>query len=144
VTRQRIGTTYCWNSLVVTLGLLSGCATQLQVGSDYDRTATFRDYHTFTVMRREHSGLENPLNPLVAARVEDAIRADLNEKGYVEAGDPQAADLLSPSQSAPESGPTLPLPATVRGWVGLGQDRGAGRTGATLWMCASIERGPCH
>jgi len=66
-------------------------------GSDYDRTATFRDYHTFTVMRREHSGLENPLNPLVVTRVEDAIRADLNEKGYVESGDPQAADLLSPS-----------------------------------------------
>src|SRR5882724_3141554 len=75
VTRQRIGTTYRWNSLVVTLGLLSGCATQLQVGSDYDRTATFRDYHTFAVMRREHSGLENPLNPLVVARVEDASRS---------------------------------------------------------------------
>ncbi len=93
MTRQRIGTRYRWNSLVVTLGLLSGCATQLQVGSDYDRTAMFRDYHTFTVMQREHSGLENPLNPLVAARVEDAIRADLNEKGYVEAGDPQEADF---------------------------------------------------
>jgi Domain of unknown function (DUF4136) len=93
VTRQRIGTTFRWNSLVVTLGLLSGCATQLQVGSDYDRTATFRGYHTFTVIQREHSGLETPLNPLVAVRVEDAIKADLNEKGYVEAVDPQAADF---------------------------------------------------
>jgi hypothetical protein len=94
VTRHRIGTTYRWNSLVITLGLLSGCATQLQVGSDYDRTATFRDFHTFTVMRREHSGLESPLNPLVAARVEDAIRADLNQRGYVETSDPQAADFM--------------------------------------------------
>ena len=80
MTRQRIGTTYRWNSLVVTLGLLSGCATQLQVGSDYDRTATFRDFHTFTVMRREHSGLESPLNPLVAARVEDAAKINRLEK----------------------------------------------------------------
>jgi hypothetical protein len=94
VTHQRIGTTYRWNGLVVTLGLLSGCATQLQVGSDYDRTATFRDFHTFTVMQREHIGLETPLNPLVAARVEDAIRADLKEKGYVETGDAQAADFI--------------------------------------------------
>src|ERR1700756_1495220 len=94
VTGQRIGTTYRWTSLVVTLGLLSGCATQLQVGSDYDRTATFRDYHTFTVMQREHIGLETPLNPLVATRVEDAIRADLKERGYVETGDAQAADFI--------------------------------------------------
>ena len=91
--RQRIGTRYSWVGLVLTFGLVSGCATELRVGSDYDRSATFRDYHTFTVMQREHSGLENPLNPLVAARVEDAIRADLNEKGYVEAGDPQEADF---------------------------------------------------
>src|SRR5882724_2605661 len=118
VTRQRIGTTYRWNSLVVTLGLLSGCATQLQVGSDYDRTATFRDYHTFAVMRREHSGLENPL---VVARVEDAIRADLNEKGYVEAGDPQAADItidftIGSRERADIT--TYPQPHAGWGWAG--------------------------
>src|SRR5579863_9265358 len=83
-----------WIGLVVTVGLVSGCATQLEVGSDYDRSATFRSYHTFTVMQREHRGLENPLNPLVAARIEDAIRADLNQKGYVETSDPQAADFM--------------------------------------------------
>jgi hypothetical protein len=94
VTRQRIRTRYRWIGLVVTFGLVSGCATQLQVGSDYDRSATFRDYHTFAVMQRESPGLESPLNPLVAARVEDAIRMDLRERGYVEARDPQVADFV--------------------------------------------------
>jgi Domain of unknown function (DUF4136) len=90
VTRQQIGARYRWIGRAVTFGLVSGCATQLQVGSDYDRSATFRNYHTFMVVQREHGGLENPLNPLVVARVEDAIRADLNHKGYVETSDPQA------------------------------------------------------
>lgn len=121
MTRQRIGITYRWTTVVVTLGLLSGCATQLQVGSDYDRTATFRDFHTFTVMRREHSGLESPLNPLVAARVEDAIRADLKEKGYVETGDPQAADFtigftIGSRERADIT--TYPQPYAGGGWGG--------------------------
>jgi Domain of unknown function (DUF4136) len=94
VTRQQIRARYSWIGLVVTFGVLSGCATQLQVGSDYDGSATFRNYHTFMVVQREHGGLESPLNPLVAARVEDAIRADLNHKGYVETSDPQAADFM--------------------------------------------------
>ena len=84
---RRVG----WIGVVVTFGLVSGCATQMQAGSDYDRSATFRNYHAFMVMQREH---RNPLNPLVAARVEDAIRADLNQKGYVETSDPQAADFM--------------------------------------------------
>jgi hypothetical protein len=121
MTRQRIGTTYRWTSLVVTLGLLSGCATELQVGSDYDRTATFRDFHTFTVMRREHSDLGTPLNPLVAARVEDAIRADLKEKGYVETSDPQAADFaidftIGSRERADIT--TYPQPYAGGGWAG--------------------------
>jgi Domain of unknown function (DUF4136) len=90
VIRQRIRTPYSWVGLVLTLGLVSGCATELRVGSDYDRSATFRDYRTFTVMERERHDLENPL---VAARVEDAIRADLRERGYVEASDPRVADF---------------------------------------------------
>ena len=90
---QRVGTRYRCVGLVLTFGLVSGCATQLRVGSDYDQSATFH-YHTFTVMQREHHGLENPLNPLVAARVGDAIKADLTGRGYVEASDPREADFV--------------------------------------------------
>jgi hypothetical protein len=91
---QRVGSRYRWVELALTFGLASGCATQPRVGSDYDQSATFRNYHTFTVMQREHRALENPLNPLVAARVGDAIRADLTGRGYVEASDPRVADFV--------------------------------------------------
>jgi hypothetical protein len=70
------------------------------VGSDYDRSATFRDYHTSAVMQREHRGLENPLNPLVAARVEDAIRADLREGAMSRRAILEWLTLLLTSQSA--------------------------------------------
>ena len=86
----RLGTGFRFIGLVVLFSLGSGCATQLHVGSDYDRSAIFRNYHTFTVMQRERRGVEDPL---VAARVEDAIKADLVAKGYAEASDPHKADF---------------------------------------------------
>ena len=43
--------------------LLASCAT-LQVGSDYDRSANFSTYHTFTLMQREHRGILRIVNPL--------------------------------------------------------------------------------
>jgi Domain of unknown function (DUF4136) len=123
VIRQVIGTRYSWVGLVLTLGFVSGCASELQVGNDYDRSATFRNYHTFTVMQREHRGLENPLNPLVAVRVEDAIRADLNQKGYVETTDPQAADFMIDFTIGSRERTDItsyPQPYAGRGWVGPG------------------------
>jgi hypothetical protein len=77
-----IATTLC-------LTALPGCAT-LDVGSDYDRAATFTQFHTFTIMRREHRDVQNPL---VATRAEDAIREELVRRGYQETNNPQAADF---------------------------------------------------
>jgi hypothetical protein len=69
--------------------LMSACTT-LQVGSDYDHAASFHAYKTFAIMQRNHSGVSNPL---VAVRTSDAIRADLLQKGFVEATDPSKADF---------------------------------------------------
>jgi hypothetical protein len=74
---------------LLTALILSGC-TSLQVGSDYDKAASFAGYHSFAIMRREHTGAHNPL---VATRAEDAIRAELIRKGYTPAADPQTADF---------------------------------------------------
>jgi hypothetical protein len=68
---------------------MSACTT-LQVGSDYDHAATFQGYKTFTVMQRAHHGTSNPL---VAVRASDAIKADLQQKGFIEASDPSKADF---------------------------------------------------
>jgi uncharacterized protein DUF4136 len=69
--------------------LLSACTT-LQVGSDYDRAATFQNYKTFTLMQRPHSGVRNPL---IAARASDDIKTELQRKGFVEATEPAKADF---------------------------------------------------
>lgn len=58
--------------------MLSACET-LRVGSDYDRTANFSTYHTFSWLPRENYGVKNPL---VVERARDAILAALEQKGY--------------------------------------------------------------
>jgi len=79
--------------LAVTLALVTGCATLLQVGSDYDRSVSFANDHSFTLMKREHHGKEGSTNPLVVQRAEDAIKAELERKGYQLTSDPAAADF---------------------------------------------------
>ena len=76
-------------AVAIVLLLASACTT-LQVGSDYDHAATFHRYKTFTVMQRAHHGSSNPL---VAVRASDAIKADLQQKGFIEASDPSKADF---------------------------------------------------
>jgi hypothetical protein len=76
-------------AVAIVLLLASACST-LQVGSDYDHAATFQRYKTFTVMQRAHHGSSNPL---VAVRASDAIKADLQQKGFIEASDPSKADF---------------------------------------------------
>ena len=76
-------------AVAIVLLLASACST-LQVGSDYDHAATFQRYKTFTVMQRAHHGSSNPL---VAVRASDAIKADLQKKGFIEASDPSKADF---------------------------------------------------
>jgi hypothetical protein len=75
---------------VITVG---GCAT-VQVGSDYDRSASFANYHSFALMKREHHGTNPATNPLVVQRAEDAIKAELERKGYKLTDDPAAADFI--------------------------------------------------
>jgi hypothetical protein len=69
---------------------LCSCAS-IQVGSDYDRSASFAGYHTFAWMVREHHGSSNPLT---AQRAQDAIEAELTRRGFVHASDPAGADFI--------------------------------------------------
>ena len=75
---------------VCAMTLLAAC-TSLQVRSDYDHSANFGNYHTFTLMKREHQGIRNPL---VATRVEDDIVQELQRRGYTLAADPASADFV--------------------------------------------------
>jgi hypothetical protein len=75
--------------LVLAASILSGCAS-VQVGSDYDKAASFAGYQSFAIMQRDHEGAHNPL---VVTRAEDAIREELVRKGYVAAANAQSADF---------------------------------------------------
>jgi hypothetical protein len=68
---------------------LAACAT-LDVGSDFDRAATFTGYRTFAWMARQHPTISNPLN---IRRVQDAVNAELEAKGLRLATDLSQADL---------------------------------------------------
>ena len=70
--------------------LLASCTTTPKIASDYDRSANFATYHTFTLMQREHRGLSNPL---MAIRAEKCITQELQRRGYALAADPRNADL---------------------------------------------------
>lgn len=69
--------------------VLAACAT-LQVGSDYDRSASFTGYHQFALMPRTRTAA----NPLVAQRAQDAIQAELAAKGFVYVADAATADFV--------------------------------------------------
>jgi Domain of unknown function (DUF4136) len=71
--------------------MLAACATQADISSDYDRSADFAAFHTFTLSQREHPGISNPL---LAVRVEQDITAALQRSGYRLAADPASADFL--------------------------------------------------
>jgi len=70
--------------------LLASCATIPEIASDYDRSANFATYHTFTLMQRQHPGIPNPL---VAIRAEEDITQELLRRGYTLAADPTSADF---------------------------------------------------
>jgi hypothetical protein len=77
-------------ALAAALLAVGACAT-LRTGSDYDRSASFSAYHTFTWLQREHHGTTNPL---VVQRAHDEIQAELARKGLVYVSDAATADLV--------------------------------------------------
>ena len=70
--------------------VLASCTTTPEIASDYDHSANFASYHTFTLMQREHRGIPNPL---VAIRAEEEIKQDLQLAGYTLVADPTNADF---------------------------------------------------
>ncbi|HVW71119.1 MAG TPA: DUF4136 domain-containing protein, partial [Steroidobacteraceae bacterium] len=79
-----------WVGIAVASLLLAGCAS-LRTGADYDRAADFSGFHRFAWMPREH---HDSSNPIVVRRAHEAIEAELARRGFVDAGDPTAADFI--------------------------------------------------
>jgi hypothetical protein len=109
---------------------LASCST-LKIGSDYDKQASFAGYHTFTMMQRQHLRVRNPL---VVSRAQDAIVADLRQKGYQETTDPATADFSVDFTIGSRERTDInsyPEPYATRGWAGWGW--GPGWWGGPYW-----------
>jgi Domain of unknown function (DUF4136) len=118
--------------IVVLIIAMTACAT-LEVGSDYDRQASFANYHTFAIMERQHRNA-NAQNPLVSQRAEDAIVNDLTGRGYQLVTDRAAADFVVDftigSRERTDIN-TYPTPYATMGWTGWGY--GPGWWGTPYW-----------
>lgn len=68
-----------------------GCAPGIKVSTDYDRAADFSLYKTFTITDISKNGEVSELN---ATRITNAIRDNLQKKGFKETDDSTNADLL--------------------------------------------------
>ncbi len=101
-----------WLTVVI---VLTACAA-LRVGSDYDHSASFAAYHSFTWLARERHG---SANPLVVQRAHDAIQAELTQKGFASASDAAAADFaVDFTIGAQERTEARSYPAPYTGWWG--------------------------
>jgi hypothetical protein len=128
--------TYCLErtllrfAMAIAVVVLASCAT-LEVGSDFDRSASFSGYRTFTLMQRQHLRVRNPL---VVSRTQDAIVAELQRKGYQQAADPATADFsvdFTVGSHERTDINSYPEPYAGLGWTGWGW--GPGWWGGPYW-----------
>lgn len=80
---------FAWMAVVVGMG---GCASSLNVQTDYDRQANFRQYTSFAVLADPKYNNDPVLgSELNRRRIANALEAQLKAKGYQESRNP---DLL--------------------------------------------------
>ncbi len=79
-------------SLLFIFSLLAACQSN-KVSVDYDTDAHFNDYHYYQWLE-EKSGSSKEVDPLMAARVKEALQQQLPTTGLVKASEQHPADLL--------------------------------------------------
>jgi hypothetical protein len=80
---------YWLSGALAASSLISACTTT-RVGSDFDRNASFAGYHSYAWVPREH---EQGRNPLAVRFARESIEAELDQKGFTLAKDPESADF---------------------------------------------------
>lgn len=106
--------------------LLAGCTS---VRSDYDRSASFANYHTFILMPRKHS----QVNPVLVSRIEGAITQELTRRGFRMATDPDTADFAVDFTLGSKERIDLKSYPDPYGTLGWGWGAGGGWWGGPYW-----------
>lgn len=112
-----------WLGILV---LLSACES-IRTGSDFDRTASFANMRSFTIMNRERRQMTNAL---AVQRTKDAIRRSLTSRGFTYVENPAQADFaVDFTLGARERTDITTFPSPWgRGWYG-----GPGWWGRPYW-----------
>ena len=105
---------------------LAGCTS---VRSDYDRSASFANYHLFILMPRSHP----QVNPVLVSRIEGAITAELTRRGYHLAADPTTADFAVDFTIGAKERTDLKTYPEPYGTLGWGWGSGTGWWGGPYW-----------
>jgi hypothetical protein len=87
-TMTRTSATWCGRLMAVVFLLSAGLASAQSITADWDKTATFDGYKTYSLSRGQ---LPPGANPLMVQRVEAAIDSELSALGLLKA--PTAGDL---------------------------------------------------
>lgn len=90
------------------------CAPSVKVSSDYDRSANFSSYKTFSLDHQTTIGIVNPLN---ADRVVNAIQSEMTSKGFVESNN--NPDLTIHVVAVVKNKQTLSVTSHSNGYGGL-------------------------
>ena len=116
----------------IALLCLSGCAS---VRSDYDRSASFANFHTYIILPRPH----RDDTPVLVTRITDAITSELARRGFRLAADPASADFavdFSLGYKERTDLKSYPDPYGTLGW-GWGSD--GGWWGGPYWNPTEIS-----
>jgi hypothetical protein len=104
---------------VAAVALLTvGCGYSIKTSTDYDRSVSFSNYHSFFIMKGNSSG-----NSLMDQRAQDDVKSALMSKGWIEVpeGQGQAAVVVHAATKTKHTYETL-----YDGWGGWGWRRGWG------------------
>lgn len=78
------------------------CSPQIKVTSDYDKSANFQHYHTFSLNRVEDASLQS-VSELNQDRIYNAVRSEMTRKNFQESSNPDlivhTATVLKDKQS---------------------------------------------
>ncbi len=111
-----------WVLLVAGAGFLIGCASSAKVQTDFNPSADFSNYRSFSFIS------DKPLlvtvvgvSPLLQERLINATRVELTSKGYRFVADPEAADfVVSFTMGARDKIKVTSYPTRYRGQWGWG------------------------
>ena len=85
--------------LAAAMAILAACSSTPRIESyhDYNPAMDFQSYQKWSFISDKPmilSASAGPVNPLLQGRIMDAIRNDMNQKGFTYVNDPEAADFV--------------------------------------------------